>query len=148
MRRPIASGFSLLELVVILTILGLVAAVAVPALPDRRSEPLDHVVETLVTLLRTTRMTALEKATPTVLTIDPRGGRYQIAAETNDSTAIVVDGAIIIPAGTRIGPDSIPRRFRFSPNGAAVGDSVVLTGDGGWAVLTVDPWTGAIHVHR
>jgi hypothetical protein len=37
-------------------------------------------------------------------------------------------------------------RFRFEPTGAALADTLLLTGAFGTRVVTVDPWTGDVRV--
>jgi len=59
----------------------------------------------------------------------------------------LASGTLSLGAGTSITTDSIRARFTFFASGTSYGDSIQVRGGGQYAVVSVDPWTGAPRVH-
>src|SRR6266566_2160626 len=117
-----ARGFTLAEIVVVLALLGIMAAVAVPAFT--RLDPEDDATRgaaDVVRVLHRARRSALERAVPATVVVDPTDGHYWVSL--GDSTGDTDSGAFAFAAGvTLLGP--VPRaRFVFQPNGTVAGDS-------------------------
>src|SRR6266516_6370849 len=72
-----ALGFTLAEIVVVLALLGIMAAVAVPAFT--RLDPEDDATRgaaDVVRVLHRARRSALERAVPATVVVDPTDGHY------------------------------------------------------------------------
>jgi hypothetical protein len=51
-----------------------------------------------------------------------------------------------LPEGVRMELPRARTRFAFQPTGAALADTLLLTGSFGTLVVTVDPWTGDVRI--
>jgi general secretion pathway protein H len=143
------SGFTLLELVVVLVIVGMLSAVTIPAFsagpPD---DPAAVGASEVVSLLRTARSRALTHAQSVTLRIDARARMFTLATETDDSIEQIAEGIITLPQGTTLGATASSALFRFAATGAARGDTLFVRGDGPAVAVWVDRWTGAPHVRQ
>ena len=138
-------GFTLAEIVVVLALLGIMAAVAVPAFTRLDAEDdATRGAADVVRVLHAARRMALERAVTATVLVDPTNRHYWVSL--GDSTGQADSGTLDLARGvTLLGP--VPRaRFVFQPNGAVVGDSLFLRGPARTAVVTVDRWTGDVHV--
>jgi type II secretion system protein H len=141
------SGFTLLELVVVLVIVGVISAVTIPAFSaGRRDDPAAAGASEVVSHLRTARSRALTLAQPTTLLIDTRARLFTLTSETGDSIAAIAQGAITLALGVSLAGTPAVARFRFAPRGTAGGDTLFVRGDGPAVAVWVDRWTGAPHV--
>jgi prepilin-type N-terminal cleavage/methylation domain-containing protein len=137
-------GFTLAEIIVVLALLGIVAAVAVPAFTRLdATDAATGAAGDVVRLLRAARRVALEHSTSATVVLEPASGRYWLAM--GDSAPGSDSGTLALPAGVTLGP--APRaRFVFEPNGAAIGDSLLVRGPERAAFVTVDRWTGDVGI--
>jgi type II secretory pathway pseudopilin PulG len=62
--------------------------------------------------------------------------------------ALVPGEAIGLPEGVRMELPRARARFTFEPSGAALADTLLLTGPFGVRAVTIDPWTGDVRVRQ
>lgn len=143
------SGFTLLELVVVLVIVGVISAVTIPAFyagpPD---DPAVVGASEVVSLLRSARSRALGRAQPVSLRINPRTRLFTLTTETADSIQQIAQGIVTLPRGVSLRTSSVMAQFRFAASGAARGDTLFVRGSGPAVAVWVDRWTGAPHVRQ
>jgi prepilin-type N-terminal cleavage/methylation domain-containing protein len=140
-------GFSLLEVVVVLTILGFVAGVTAPALRDAtRKDDLTASAEAIVSLVDRTRRTAADYGTHATLTIDVESTRYWVFIETTSGERAVASGAISLAAGAELVARERRVTFAFDASGKAFASDVGVRLNGAIAPITVDPWRGDVRV--
>jgi prepilin-type N-terminal cleavage/methylation domain-containing protein len=147
--RP-PSGFTLIEMAVVLLVLGVALAVAVPALPRPRTAEEAAAAE-LARLLGDAREAAARRGGETTLVVALATGEFRATLrrgrEGGDS--LLRRGAIAGWAGTplaRPGADSV-LVARFDPLGhARVPALRWRRRDGAARALTVDPWTGEVRL--
>jgi type II secretory pathway pseudopilin PulG len=61
--------------------------------------------------------------------------------------ALVPGEPLGLPDGVRMELPRARARFTFEPTGAALADTLLLTGTFGTRAVTIDPWTGDVRVH-
>lgn len=139
-------GHTLIELTVILTVLGVMGALVAPSWREARQESrLDASARALASLLGEARLAAEERGTIVTLILDPATGRAWYTAEALDAPpqragTLPLSGTVVIESVS-------PRvRFVFVPGGLAFGTPLRLHDGAGARVVTVDPWTGEVHV--
>jgi prepilin-type N-terminal cleavage/methylation domain-containing protein len=141
------AGFTLLELIVVMTVLATVVAIAAPTLPAARSEA-DTLARDVVRVLDRARFAAAERGAPTFVTLDLDSGTYEVwiglAATTNNARAA---SDSLVATGSLGGRSTVGRHtISFDPFGRAAGGPVRLFVGG--PVIEVEPWTGKAHVTR
>lgn len=144
-----ASGFTLIELVVVLAIVGVVASVVTPAL--RRigtPEPRDA-AEALAAALARTSGLAARRAAPATLQLELASGSYTIVGRGAGGGADTTIGGIVrLDDGRLAGGRDGWATVTFDAIGRASGDAVVIEqGHQRWAVVA-DPWTGQVDVRQ
>ncbi|MDP1858408.1 MAG: prepilin-type N-terminal cleavage/methylation domain-containing protein [Gemmatimonadaceae bacterium] len=143
MRR----GVTLLELLIVLTILGVVAGVTVPAMVRTvDDDDLSKATREVVTLLTRTRATAIERAERVTLTLDPRTRRYWVYADSARTGTGITSGALSIPLGVELLVTGERVHFAFVLTGVGSGDPLALELGARANVITVEQWTGEVHV--
>jgi type II secretory pathway pseudopilin PulG len=81
-RRPQASGFTLIELILVMSLLIIAVGLSFPALQDFfRGRGLDSEARRFLSLVRYGQSRAVSEGIPMLLWIDPREGTYGLQAE-------------------------------------------------------------------
>lgn len=133
-RRSSVRGFTLVELLVVITIIGVVSLMAVPSLP--RPDRPEAAVE-LAGVLRQAAALSARLDRPVDVTYGFAGGRA------------VVRLADSLVTETRLGGSAAaPVRFRFLADGRGIGDPAVFLRPSGSMQVEVDPWTSRVTVNR
>jgi prepilin-type N-terminal cleavage/methylation domain-containing protein len=143
------AAFTLMEMLVVIAILGVVAGVTAPAIRAlRATDPLQAATSEATTLIVRARRTAMERAIPVRVTIDPLTRRYSVRglvygappeSVTTDSLHVAAEVQMDVPAGRRL-------VMVFSPTGEVRGDTLVIRWRGQVSAVSADPWTGDAHV--
>ncbi|MGK9171318.1 GspH/FimT family pseudopilin [Inquilinus limosus] len=136
------SGFTLLELLIVLIIMGLTAAVATASFKPGTHAEFRTMRDALVSELRLARSEAVARGTPTTMTINPKerwfersgGRRYRMGEET--SLAII--------SAREAGRDGNEAAIRFFPNGECTGARIRLSGGGDNVEILVHWRTGLV----
>jgi general secretion pathway protein H len=135
-RTGAASGFTLIELVVVLAIIGLSLAVVLPLLG--RSVPgvaLGAAAEEVRAALREARLTAIGEDRAVVFRADPAGGYWLDRQYRRVAAAARLPGALrLATAGAA--------PIAFFPSGGSSGGQVFIDAAGGRRELAVDAVTG------
>jgi len=130
------SGFTLIELAVVLAILGLLLAMSVPFVAGRTpSGALPAATAEIRAALRAARSAAIAEGHPIAFRADPVGGywldrqHYPLAAAAGPIARLRV--AVAGGAG-----------IAFFPSGGSSGGRIRIEGAGGWRDIDVDAVTG------
>ena len=147
-QRPTVSptGFTLIEVLIVLAILGITAAAVAPAMVRGLSEDdVTRVARRLEMVLGSARTAALEGAATVEFALVLETGRYRVL----DRDGVELDsGAIELDAGLRLHSPNPRPVFRFDRLGTGFGDEILVLSPAGARALVVDQWTGAIRVAR
>ena len=141
-----ARGFTLWELVMVLTLLGVMTAVALPAFTRLGAAVETQPVDPVLQLLREARRLAINRCREVGVVVDPESQRYRI-----DTTGLLggigplVDTTLVLASGTTLVSDSARVRFRFFATGAVIGDSLLVRADGQHLIVGMDQWEGVAH---
>lgn len=143
-------GFTLIELVVTLGIIALVSAVAVPAILSQPSRSdIDTAVDEVRGVLELARNSAVREAAPIRVAVDSVSGTmWLIPAGTGAGTGVPTPAPVSLPQGVQVQTSQARAEFVFHPEGFAFPDSVLLSGTGGSALVTVDALNGHVLVAR
>lgn len=144
-RRPGSSaGFSLVEMLVVLTITGLVMGLAVPALQSslgRRG--IDRSVTQLAALLREARSQAILSGSEAVVSLDISAKRAFPSWPGRDVGLGEPEAIEVTSAREELVTEAIPS-FRFFPEGSATGGHIRLRYAGAEHRIAVDWLTGRV----
>ncbi|KSV75909.1 hypothetical protein N185_15805 [Sinorhizobium sp. GW3] len=137
-------GFSLVEMLVVLTIIGLAAAIALPSLKPSGARTLERSVVSAVQLAQTARLHAASLGIPVALVIDTRGNLIRLEPGTQ-SLALPTDVAMEAIVG-RDDETTVERgKIAFFPNGGATGGQITFRHRAGNEVrLRIDWLTGVV----
>jgi prepilin-type N-terminal cleavage/methylation domain-containing protein len=141
-------GFSLLELILVLSLLGLSSLIVLPAIEKRlKDREVRRSALGLAAVARDLRSKALHQGTPQQLTLNIPQNRYYVSREQE----------IDLPPDVRFSPvrggetlNSGVRQFLFFPNGTALGGEIGFSVGQNPAFYSVrlEPLTGRIEVLR
>ena len=136
-------GFTLWELVIVLTLLSIVTGLALPAFTSlglsHDAQPADQVIR----LLRDARRLAIARGGTVSLMLDPATRHYRLdSIGAAGGRGTVVDTTLDLPEGTTLSADSARARYLFFASGAAVADTLRVLTNGTSFAVTVDPWGG------
>ena len=135
-------GFTLLELLVVLTILGLVYALALPSFSGVfASSRLNTATRDLLTALREARATALVSGDDVAFVVDPAARRWRAGDRTGGFDDDVTVTLMVPPVG-RYGDGR--QAIRFFPDGGATGGKIFLSGSAGRRRIDVHWLTGRV----
>jgi prepilin-type N-terminal cleavage/methylation domain-containing protein len=144
-RRRTRSGFSLLEVVVVLTILGVVAGVTVPVLRNAaRKDGLATSADEIVSLIDRTRRTASDLATRSTLAIDVESARYWVFVRGASGERTVASGTMTLAAGAKLVAREPRVTFEFDASGRAFASDLAVEVNGVARAFIVDPWRGDV----
>lgn len=146
--RGRAGGHTLWEMLLVLAVLGMVATLAIPALRPAlaRGGESAGAAREVVSLLEEARLAALERGVALELRLDPSGGRAWVLAVDGDSL-LPINAAVVTPFTIDGTNGRAPRvMYTLLPSGEILGDPLVVHGPGGTRRISVDPWTGGVHV--
>jgi prepilin-type N-terminal cleavage/methylation domain-containing protein len=134
-------GFTLLELLVVLTILVLIAA-AWPLASSHvfAAQQLRNESQQLAGAIRLAQMTARTTGVPQELTISPGGTAYQVGSSTHELARGV---AVHIRGESQAMP---PARFLFFPDGSSRDATLVISLEEHTATLRILPITGRLEL--
>lgn len=141
-QRDSAAGFSLLELIVVLSIVAIAAALVVP--PGRgpnAKASLDRAAASLAATLRIAKAESQRKSTDQTVTLDLDHGSYWSDAEPQQKSFgqrinVTIQDDTFEWAGNT-------RRIRIQPGGSATGGTIVLADGTARARVTLDWLTGS-----
>ena len=134
------SGFSLVEVMVVLVMLSTALTVVVPAINKSIApDPLNDAIDELWRTVRATRNEAMRTGTRKCLDIDPAIARYWLLNECD-----IVSSASFFRFRKNVEiVSSAPRlRLSFEAAGTMAGDSIVLAHGGERHALKVASWLG------
>lgn len=137
---PPAPGFTLLEVLVVLSILGLVYLLALPALSGALAGPrLEREARLLVAALREARSTAIVGGREVRFRVDRGAWRY------HDRRGAVPEGMTLVLQAPPGGNDADGEpAIRFFPDGGATGGRLTLGGAAGTRRIDVNWLTGRV----
>lgn len=148
-RDPAASGYTLIEIVVVLAILSLAIAVVLPAI-GRGAEGLRARAEVagLAAFLRSAREQAIVRQQPYVVALEPEVRVVRLGPAGPDSVGLVEASRRLSPL-LRVGGPAVTRRVTFLPQGTSSGARLELYAPGPRVyVITVDTLTGRVATQR
>ena len=135
-ERKKSSGFTLIELAVVLAILGLVVGMTVPFLAGKTTNgALPTAANEIRVALRDARSAAIAEGRPIAFRADPVSGywldrqHYALMAAAGRAPGL----RIAVAGGTRIA---------FFPSGGSSGGRIRILGAEGWRDIAVDAVTG------
>jgi len=143
--RARQSGFTLLELVVVLLLISVAIGVTVPALSRLRGDDgAAEVAQEVARLFSRARMAAADRGVAVRVALEAPSGRYTVVMGGfgEDSVAQVASGMLPVPHGMALDIARPIAVFTFHPLGLAEGDTVRIVGADGEVRVVLDPWSG------
>jgi prepilin-type N-terminal cleavage/methylation domain-containing protein len=144
--RTRRSGFTLIEIIVVLIIFAVMAGAVMPALLRFGEDEDTTAYAGVRKLLRDAQRTSAEHGVPVRVIIDPEKGDYRADTVGANGTGVVLEGNFSQTGSVTMESDSSRVRFTFLPSGIAFGDSLIVHTGTASVKLTVDPLTGALRV--
>ena len=138
-------GFTLVELLIVLTLLATLSALLAPILLPSPGRQLQHAASEVVTTLRETRRLAQRAQTRQRFFVDTEQGRYGIVDTgrdrrlPDDTTAALTTAESLLLGDSAGGID-------FFPDGSSTGGRLVLGLDGHVRQIDIEWLTGRIRV--
>jgi general secretion pathway protein H len=137
------AGFTLLEMLVVLTILALTATLAIPLLSSgSEGLRLETAASEIATALRFTRSAAIARNTQLVFLIDVDRRTFGSPVVPRHSFASNILAKVTFGAGVRSATSD--GGFKFFPDGSSTGGDVTLSLRGSQTKLCVDWLTGTV----
>ena len=152
MAGRIDSGFTLIEMMVVLLLMGISLAVVAPALP-RPPHGAEAAARKTARLLEQTRRTAAQHGRNTRIELNLATGAFGVWVEDpfDGRDSLIAAGELLLPGEmAEADPNTGARaRVRFDPLGRADGEPIRFRDGGGRSMtVAVDPWTGGVRVAR
>ncbi|WP_263143276.1 GspH/FimT family pseudopilin [Pseudomonas sp. RIT-PI-AD] len=146
MSGRLRTGFTLLEMLVVLVILGLSLAVVVPAINKGLGGSLDDASRDLQVGLRKARSEAVLNKRSVALWMDVNRKVYGLDSRRGERS---LPKALLIKARVADSESRGPRvAVRFFPDGSSTGGHIRLSKDEGIAVVDVDWLTGRVSIRN
>ena len=140
-------GFTLIEMIVVLIVIAVTAGLTAPAMMRMASGQTDDSDAAPVSaLLRAARRQALEGGSVVTLILDPKDARYRADTSSARGAGLLSEGELALEPGVTLESDSLRVRFTFRPDGSTFADTLTVRGRWATSRVSVDRWTGAIHV--
>ena len=140
-------GFTLIEMIVVLIVIAVIAGLTAPAMMRAVSASEDTSdAAALVALFRGARREAIERGTTVTVVLDPAEARYRADTSGPRGAGLLKEDAIALGDGVSLESDSLRVRFTFRPDGSVFGDTLTVRGQWESSRISIDRWTGAIHV--
>lgn len=141
------SGFTLIEVIVVLAVLGLMLALIGAHGPaGSKSLTIQGAADELAGALRESRARAIVENRPVDLVLDLRARTYRI----DDTIAVALPGdfsiALLTTVGELAGHDV--GGIRFDPDGSSTGGRIALSSDGQTEAIRVDWLTGRVSLEN
>ena len=131
-------GMTLIELVVVIALMAIVAGVSAPTLASLGRPGNASGLDVVVTMLRRTRATAIQRATVVTVTIDPTSARYW--TDPPDTAA-----GLALPPQATLSARSQRVHFRFAPDGRSITDEPLFVREGASVrPVILETWTGEV----
>ena len=140
-------GFTLIEMIVVVIVIAVTAGLTAPAMMRMAGVEADvRGTAPLAALLRSARRQAVESGSVVRVIIDPKDARYRADTTGPRGAGLLSEGELTLDPGVTLESDSIRVRFTFRPDGSVFGDTLTVHGRWTSSRVSVDRWTGAIHV--
>ncbi len=140
-------GFSLLELMAVMTILALAAVIAVPHVTtSRQDSAFRAAVLSVATTLKATRTQAITTSRATHFLWDGARRRYGLEGAGTLKTLPPGVSVRVSRAGASHGLTTLPARLRFLPDGTATPSRIVVSNARRTASIGVQVLTGDVTV--
>jgi type IV fimbrial biogenesis protein FimT len=154
-RRSVR-GFTLTELMIVITIMGILLAVTVPAMGRfARNWRLNGAASQMAMVMRAARSAAVNKDIDVVFTFDDAAGQYSFLEDTNgngDADGGERESSVqTLPPGVKISEFTVPQTtVTFNSRGStADGGTIVMQGQGDYQIqIRVYSGTGNVEVER
>lgn len=142
--RP--NGFTLVELLVVLTVIGLIIALAPIAMTGAMpSLELRTTTRELAAALRNTRSTAIRDNREMALTLDVEAGWYRLDGRKGEQTINPEIEIKLLTATIEVENEGVGR-IRFFPDGTSTGGQITLARGGDTYYIIVDWLSGRVQV--
>ena len=124
-RARSAKGFTLVELIIVMTLLAVVAALAVPSLSrSMRQRNLDEEATRLLALTEYSRDEAVSQGVPMIVWIEPEGTRFGVGAKSgfegveSRDREFVVNADVHFEMKSAATKDGVIEAMEFAPDGS------------------------------
>ena len=141
------AGFTLIEMIVVLIIIAVLAGLTAPAMARMVSPHLDDGdALPVAALFRSARREAVERGLVVSVTLDAANARYRADSAGVRGTGLLSEGTLELDEGVSLETESLRVFFTFRPDGSVFGDTITVRSRWSTSRVSIDRWTGAIHV--